>query len=260
MRLFAAGQAGKYILTIRVGNREFAPRVFTTVITLLLTAMLVSLGRWQLRRSAEKQKLYDEFAAGADATMPIDAATAPVPRFQHVKLTGRYDAARQILIDNMESPDNRVGYDVLTPFELNGGGWILVDRGWVPAGPSRSLLPHIPVLTDLRTISGRADLLPRPGIRLAGAAPLAPPFPVIADYPRLSDVALLLHEKNWARAAPVILLDPNQPDGYLRAWSVPGFPPMRYLAYAIQWFGLAATLLVIYVVTNLRRIDPAAKD
>ena len=247
-------------MTIRVGNREFAPRLFTTAVTIVVMALLISLGRWQLRRSAEKQKLIDEFAAGADATLPIDATTPPVPRFQHVSLSGRYDAGRQILIDNMESPDNRVGYDVLTPFELSGGGWILIDRGWVPAGPARSLKPHIPVSNDLRTISGRANLLPRPGIRLAGAAPLAPPYPVIADYPRVADVALLLHEKSWARAAPVVLLDASQPDGYLRAWTVPGFPPMRYFAYAIQWFGLAATLLVIYVVTNLRRVNSAAKD
>jgi cytochrome oxidase assembly protein ShyY1 len=28
---------------------------------------------------------------------------------------------------------------------------------------------------------------------------------------------------------------------------------MRHLGYAVQWFALALTLFVIYVVTNLRR-------
>jgi cytochrome oxidase assembly protein ShyY1 len=28
---------------------------------------------------------------------------------------------------------------------------------------------------------------------------------------------------------------------------------MRHIGYAVQWFALALTLLVIYVVTNLRR-------
>ena len=42
-------------------------------------------------------------------------------------------------------------------------------------------------------------------------------------------------------------------DGYVRAWSAPGFPPMRHVGYAVQWFGLAAALLVIYIVTNFRR-------
>jgi len=34
-----------------------------------------------------------------------------------------------------------------------------------------------------------------------------------------------------------------------------GISPMRHIGYAVQWFGLALALLVIYVVTNLRRIS-----
>jgi cytochrome oxidase assembly protein ShyY1 len=30
---------------------------------------------------------------------------------------------------------------------------------------------------------------------------------------------------------------------------------MRHIGYAVQWFALALTLAVIYVVTNLRRGD-----
>ncbi len=88
---------------------------------------------------------------------------------------------------------------------------------------------------------------------------MAPPYPVVADFPRLADLEGLLHEQTFARAAPVVLLDPKEPDGYERRWSPPGFPPMRYLAYAIQWFGLALTLAVIYVVTNLRRAEGAGE-
>jgi cytochrome oxidase assembly protein ShyY1 len=32
---------------------------------------------------------------------------------------------------------------------------------------------------------------------------------------------------------------------------------MRNVAYAVQWFGLAAALAVLYVVTNLRRVPDA---
>jgi cytochrome oxidase assembly protein ShyY1 len=46
---------------------------------------------------------------------------------------GHYDATRQILIDNMFDSE-RVGYFVITPFALAGGGWILVNRGWVRFG------------------------------------------------------------------------------------------------------------------------------
>ncbi|HUX73407.1 MAG TPA: SURF1 family protein [Steroidobacteraceae bacterium] len=242
-----------YIVTIKFGSRVFAPRLFTTLLTGALLVLLLGLGRWQLHRAAEKQQLVDEFAAGADATRQIDAATPRLPRYQHVRLSGRYDGARQFLIDNMESADGLPGYYVVTPFALQGGGWILVNRGWVPLAAGGRGKPPIPVSAAARTIRGRADELPRPGIRLSGAAALAPPYPVVAEYPRLADIEGLLREPEWAKAAPLVLLDPDQADGYLRQWSVPGFPPIRYTAYAVQWFALALTLAIIYVVTNLHR-------
>jgi len=32
---------------------------------------------------------------------------------------------------------------------------------------------------------------------------------------------------------------------------------MRHIGYAVQWFALALTLAIIYVVVNLRRTAPA---
>ncbi len=54
----------------------------------------------------------------------------------------------------------------------------------------------------------------------------------------------------------------TEPDGYVRTWSPPGFPPMRHIGYAVQWFALALALLVIYLVTNLRqgRHEPAQRS
>ena len=50
----------------------------------------------------------------------------------------------------------------------------------------------------------------------------------------------------------ILLLDASSPDGYQRNWrpSV-GFPPERHLGYAIQWFALAVTLIVIFVALSL---------
>jgi surfeit locus 1 family protein len=236
---------------ITIGNRTFAPRPFTTLLTIALVAMLVSLGRWQLHRAAEKRVLFDSFAAGSDITRIIDLKTPKVPRYSQVEADGHYDDTRQVLIDNMVNAET-AGYFVITPFALQGGGWVLVNRGWVPLGKSRAERPLIPVAADARHLRGRADNLPSPGIRMGTAAPLAPPYPVVANFPTQAQVAQLLKESNWAPAADVVLLDPKEPDGYVRAWTAPGFPPMRHIGYAVQWFGLAAALLVIYIVTNFR--------
>jgi len=239
-------------VSIQVGNRTFEPRLFTTLLAIGLFAMLVSLGRWQLHRAAEKRVLFDSFAAANVAARPIDLRSAKVPRYSRVEAVGSYDETRQILIDNMVE-GARAGYFVITPFALGGGGWVLVNRGWVPLGSSRAERPPVPVEGNLRSIRGRADNLPSPGIRMGVPAPLAPPYPAVAAYPTHAEVAQLLKESNWALATDVILLDADQPDGYVRNWAPPGFPPLRHIGYAVQWFGLALALAVIYVVTNFRR-------
>jgi surfeit locus 1 family protein len=246
-------------VSIKVGSRIFSPKIFTTLLTIVLIALLVSLGRWQLRRADEKRVLFDAFAAGTDATLMIGLGTPPLRRYQHVEAVGHYDQSRQVLIDNMVNAE-RAGYFVITPFALTGGGWVLVNRGWVPLGASRAERPAIPVPDDTRQVRGRADHMPSPGIQLGARAQLAPPFPVVAAFPSRNEIAALLHESSWTSATDLLLLDPGEPDGYVRNWAAPGFAPMRHIAYAVQWFALALTLFVIYLITNLRRDDPRGRE
>ncbi len=245
-------------MPIRLGSRIFAPRPFTTLLTAALLALLVSLGRWQLHRAEEKRALFDAFDAGAAASRPIDAHTPALPRYREVEARGRYDATRQILLDNMSNAAGRAGYQVITPFALAGGGWLLVNRGWVPMGSSRAVLPPIAVPGDDRVVHGRTDELPRPGIRMGGPRKLAGPFPVVANFPTHADIEALLGEHDWAAAAPLLLLDAREPGGYLRQWAPPGFPPLRHVGYAVQWFALAAALAVLYLIANLRPSSGAA--
>jgi len=241
---------------IKIANRSFAPRVFTTLLTIALMALLISLGFWQLRRADEKKVLFDSFAAGNDLSRSIDAQTPRVPRYSHIEAAGHYDGSRQILIDNMVAAAG-AGYYVITPFALRDGGWLLVNRGWVPLGKSRAERPAISVPSDDRQIRGRADHMPAAGIQMGVPAPLAPPYPIVAAFPTHAQLVRLLEGSNWAPAAELLLLDADQPDGYARNWTPPGFPPLRHIGYAVQWFALAAALLVIYIVTNVRRNETA---
>jgi surfeit locus 1 family protein len=238
---------------MKFGSRIFSPRPLTTVLAIVLIAMLVSLGRWQLRRAAEKQAMYDAFDRRTGVTQVIHLETPPLARYQPVEARGAYDPARQILIDNMTDAHGHAGYFVITPFSLATGGWLLVNRGWVPVGASRGTLPAVDVPGTVREVRGRADHLPAPGIQLGTRALLRPPFPVVANFPSRAEIADLLHETAWTSATDVVLLDAGQPDGYVREWQPPGFPPMRNIAYAVQWFGLALALGVIYLVTNVHR-------
>lgn len=238
-------------LRLRVGNRIFAPGLVPTLVMLPLLALLLSLGSWQLRRAHEKQVLFDAFAHGTDATVPLPPGATPVPRYAHVVARGRYVPDRQILLDNM-THDERAGYRVLTPLVRNDGSTVLVDRGWVPlVDGARSRLPDVSVGAEEREVSGRADDPPRAGIVVD--TPDGTGWPRVLAFPRQAQLERVLGRPLHPQ---LVLLDAERPDGYVRAWQPPGFPPDRHVGYAVQWFGLALTLTIIYFVVNLKKTDP----
>jgi surfeit locus 1 family protein len=235
-------------MALRIGNRVFAPGVFATVLTIMLVIALASLGRWQLERMREKQALFDAFESGGGAAVHLSMVPpSAARRYQRVAAIGHYDSAHQLLLDNM-THDGRAGFHVLTPLVIDAGRSVLVDRGWVPLGATREQLPDVAVAEGDRTVVGRLNDLPAAGIELA-AAPPSGPWPRVASYPKMDELVKLLQLPLYPK---VLLLDADQPDGFVREWQPAAFPPERHLGYAITWFALAFTLLAIYVFVNLR--------
>lgn len=240
-------------MRICVAGRRFAPSVFATALLVLGLAAFIRLGLWQLDRAEEKQTLIERYESGGEDTVLLTAgAVADLPLYQHVRARGHYDAAHQILLDNMPSEHGQPGYRVVTPFELEGGGTLLVDRGWVAIGRTRQDLPPVAVETQPREIAGRYDTLPRPGIVLAAAeSARAVTWPQVMNYPQQSQIEAALGRPVLSG---LVLLDPDRPDGYERAWQARfQFGPDRHLAYAVQWFALAAAAIVIYLIVSFRR-------
>ncbi len=250
---------GQYIVKWRIGRRVFAPSLFFTALTVLLLGVFVRLGFWQLDRAEQKHLLMQQAQDGSRHTQAYDPARAEHwPRYQRVQLQGHYDTAHQILLDNMPSSQGQPGYRVLTPLHLDDQHMVLVDRGWIPWGPGREPLASVMVNDAPRRVVGLLDELPAPGHRAgdAGIKPANNPdsWPQVLNFPRYDELKLLYSQPLAPR---IVLLDAAQPDGYERGWKVlnEGFVPERHVAYAVQWFGFAVTLLIIFVVVNLKRIE-----
>jgi surfeit locus 1 family protein len=221
-----------------------------TLLAFVGIASTVNLGLWQLRRADEKRSILAQIAAGASTTQPLTSASDPFPRYQTVTAVGRYDAAHQVLLDSMPSLKGMPGFRVLTPFELAGGGWVLVDRGWIPMGPMREPRGELAVETNERTILGRVDELPRPGMRLAGEPTDGSGWPRIMMFPEHAALERVLDRP---LATFIVRLDPSQSDGFERTTAMRAdFGPERHIGYAVQWFAFAAVMLVIYVLLNLK--------
>jgi len=219
---------------------------------LALAALFAWLGAWQLTRAETSRAALAQFASGTDdrvlASLPLELADEL--RFRRVEIDGEYVAERQFLLDNMLH-EGAAGYQVLTALRVPGTDKrVLVNRGWVPAG-DRAVLPDVAVSGGARTMMGRLEHLPRPGMRLGEQAADHGEAVVVLQYPTAADLAQRL-------GAPVydfeLLLDPAAEDGYVRDWKAPGMAPERHLAYAGQWLALCLGALATAIVIAVRAV------
>jgi surfeit locus 1 family protein len=223
-----------------------------------LLVVFARAGIWQLERAGEKEDLQARFAASNvvdPETMLVANAAASEARFRKFEISGHYDSARQILLDNMTAGGQN-GYHVLTPF-VTADKTVMVNRGWVKADPDRSRLPDVGVDIDPRTITGRLNRFPLPGIRLEAADTSQDNWPRRLLFPTGEQIAANL---GYDIAAYQLLLDPQAVDGYLREWKAVEIGPERNLGYAVQWFALAALTVCIYLWLGWRYRNSLRKD
>ncbi len=223
----------------------------------LLAALFGSLGVWQLRRADENRALAEQFTAGGSATVLDDppALLTDANRFHRVEVRGAYVAAPQFLLDNMLH-DGTAGYHVLTALRVEGSmRRLIVNRGWVGSGSDRRTLPDVSASTEPRTITGRIERLPQPGLRLAAQDSGGPANESVAvvEYPTMEELATRLGQPLFEYQ---LLLDPDEPGGYARDWQAPGIGPERNLVYAGQWLLLAVGALGAAVTITIRISRP----
>ena len=222
----------------------------------------MSLGNWQLRRAGEKQALQersDNRERGATLRLPGRRIEVKDVEYARVAVRGEFLPHYTILLDNRVR-NGVVGYDVLTPVSVEGGGLsVLVNRGWIAAGPRRDVLPKFPTPAGLQSLEGIA------------LAPSGRYFELGADHAAggkaAAAVAPVWQNLNFERYAETtrLALQPflvrqtsASDDGLARTWERPDRGVDIHRGYAFQWYSLAALILVLYVVLNLRSTEPAA--
>jgi len=220
--------------------------------TLIACGAFIGLGRWQWHRGEYRTAQWAAYEAGGESRDATAGELASLPRYTRVRLTGRFDGEHQFLLDNI-SEGGRAGYDVVTPLMLDGGGAVLVNRGWVAGSGHREQLPQTAIApaASSRAVIGRVGALPVAGLAAGHVAPPASgAWPRVASFATEADLAAALP---YAVSPGVVLLDAGDPDGYVRDWRPPGLEPARHYAYAVQWWAFAALAVILFVVLNRRR-------
>jgi len=220
-----------------------------SLILLLLALLFMRLGWWQLERKSEKQQLFDQFNDAPVAR--LEQALATESLFARVEAYGRYDTERHVMLDN-RILNGRAGVHVLTPFTLQDGTVLLVNRGWLPMPPDRLSLPDVTTGSGLRTIHGILNRPSEGGPRIGDADVLVEDqWPQLVTYLELTAVgeALGTSLSPW-----LVQLEAKDESGFAgRQWQAAVMGPEVHGAYALQWFSLGAATLIIWVTLGFRQ-------
>ena len=215
--------------------------------TMLL--VLLGLGTWQLRRLAWKEAILAQIAQ-AEASPPVPLPPSPgeaaPPPFTKVAASGTLMHDKQALFgaevrDTLAGPD--LGAYLIEPLQRAGAPPLLVDRGWVPLKRTTPVaMPQGEV-----TIAGYVHQADTPGM-------FAAHDDVAGRHFYTLDPAAIGAALGLDRVAPFVLiaLGPQAAPGVPVGLPTPAEhlpqPPNNHLQYAITWYGLAAALMVIFVI------------
>ncbi|MEE4541407.1 SURF1 family protein [Streptomyces sp. V4-01] len=242
--------------------------VFLTLLGLVLIPVMIRLGFWQLHRHEHKVANNKIIAAALKAPpVPVESVTRPgfeVPHedlYEAVSARGHFDTAHEVVARHRtagnagtgdDAGGQQIGYHVITPFVLDDGRAVLVNRGWIEGPDDPTAFPKIPAPPSGEvTVFGRLrpdETTSATGIRNPKGLP-----------PRQ---IMLINSTMMSRYMPEQLVG-----GYLEMVSLsPGGKPSSpalipepnhsdigpHLAYAIQWWLFSSMVPVGWVVL-LRR-------
>lgn len=222
-----------------VGKRSV---LLPTLALLVLIATTLSLGNWQVRRAEEKRRL----AAVQEAAM----ASAPLDLGQKYNelqpldgrlgvVDGRFDPNGTVFLDN-RTHKGVAGFFVISLLRpVSGASPVLVLRGWIARDPlERNRLPELIspegvvrvqglILSELpQSLQLRAPDPPKPNERTWQ-------YFDVPRYTQWSGVGTL----------PIVLRQTSPLDDRLiREWVQPAAGIDKNLAYALQWYAMAALL------------------
>jgi cytochrome oxidase assembly protein ShyY1 len=221
----------------------------TAAIVLFAVACFTLLAPWQFRRDAEREQRNDALRASMSTPAePIE--TAPPQEWRQVILTGSYLPDAEV-VARLRTVLGEPAFEVLTPFRLNSGDVVLVNRGFVrpargAAGARGNQVPdYPPAPVGEQTVIGRLRHDEPDG------------RPAVTDGGRRQVYSVNAGTVGAAVGLPIrpgyVQLNAGQP-GVLEPLPLPQLDAGPHFAYALQWLVFGVTALVGWVLVVRREV------
>ena len=222
--------------------------IATTLLAMILIALCLWASHWQYARGVARHHrnfIIISHLALTPTTLDAVGSDLAAAEWRTVSISGRFDAAHQILLRNQYS-QGAYGFDLLTLFTDTASHTFWVDRGWIAPGQDANSTPKLPTTSStVVAITGR--------IRLDNSLPQGSFFAVSPGSKNLiskwnaqskttiktEDFYIDLLTTSDASMTPAVPVElPELTDG-------------PHMAYALQWLFFAG--LIVYGRLLLRR-------
>lgn len=215
--------------------------VVLSALGLVVFAVLIALGTWQVERRACKLDLIDRVERRVNAP-PLAAPgprdwpsiTAAKDEYRHVRASGTFLNDKETLVQAVTELGG--GFWVLTPLRT-ADGVILVNRGFVPPDRRDPATRQAGQITGETSVTGLLRITEPKGSFLRSNDPAG-------DRWFSRDVAAIATARGLQDVAPYFIdadATPNPGGLPVGGLTVIAFPN-NHLVYAITWYGLAAMM------------------
>lgn len=246
------GETGMLTVSVappRIARARRRPAWLPALAALFFAGLTFWLGQWQLGRAEEKRAKQAAFDVAA-ALPAVDIAALPVQAapFSRVRVSGHFDPAYQIYLDN-RLRQGQPGYHVIVPLAYPGGV-VLVNRGWLAAAKDRAIRPDAPLTSAPVTLEGLLVPAQSRYLELSDKGATGPVWQNLS----LARYREWYHAKQRGDLPDRMLLQTSPAgDGLARDWPRPDMGIERHLGYAVQWFAMTAAICALYAYYGLWR-------
>jgi surfeit locus 1 family protein len=224
------------------------------IFSLTSLTLFIYLGIWQLDRESEKISLMQAVEARVNQ-VPLTAsalfASGTSVDGLPVVIEGHYSEQQPLLKDNVVLA-GRVGFEVLALFIDEATDIVfLVNRGFVPMGKTRDVLPQIPPTSQDR-LSLTAHVYVSTALEQQfSVGELIDGLQIVQS----ADPKLLQTALNATVYPHLLRLDETTPSALPRYWPVTSMSPEKHRGYAVQWFLMAIAVIIAFGYFTFRS-DP----
>jgi cytochrome oxidase assembly protein ShyY1 len=247
-------------------------RLIPTIAMVVVMSIGIAAGLWQMSRAAGKidkaEKLTSQIALPPLNLNTKQKWTLAEADSRRLVVEGAFLADQAIWLDNRPQPGASVskagsgqsGFYVLMPFQVAGfdNTVIWVQRGWAPRNrEDRLALPPINTPGGALRIEGIGIAQPDRVFEL-GDGGVGGNSPVRIQ--QNLDLTKEAERHRWQQI-PFVLkqIGDSEKDGLMRNWTAAASGVERHYAYAFQWFALALSAFLFWLIHGLLRIRQTTK-